>query len=164
MKSIFKYLAIAAMSIVLTGLVACGEKNEKDYYAFQYDGQTVAAGATVEYVPTSTEIRNDWASIEFFLENKTDGDLPTVMTVKRVDGPAAFDALSICYGETCKTGTCPWTSDAFTLVPGVNQNLKVTIDYGPSSATEPGVYEITIGKGSSLEGAQVMYLKMTSGN
>lgn len=168
MKNIFKYMAVAAMSIALVGLTACTDKPEENSenvestsYAFHFNGETVSAGATVSYSPTLQQMTLDWGSLDFLMENKTDANLETCMKVERTEGPAAFDNLSICYGETCKTGTCPWTSDVFTLVPGVNENMKVIIDFIPSAATEDAVYRITIGKGTSLQDPQVMYVRIS---
>ena len=161
MKNIFKYLAIAAMGIALMGMVACKEKPEADLYAFHYNGESVEDGATVYFIPSFQQTANNWASVEFFMENKTEGNLETVMKVERVSGPAALDNLSICYGETCKTGICPWTSDPFTLVPGINTNMKVVLDYTPSIITEPSVYRITIGKGTAMESPRVMLIDIT---
>ncbi len=166
MKNIFKYLAVMAMSFTLMGLVACGEKEETTTpasYAFQYEGRTLEPGQTVYFYPRETEVTNDWATVHLLLENNSAVDQPTVLKVERVDGPAAFDALSICYGETCKTGVCPWTSDPFTLVPGVNEDMEVKIDYKPSDAAAAnGVYKITIGQGVEMKYPQYMLLSMSS--
>lgn len=169
MKSIFKYLAVAAMAIALTGLTGCKEKpedtthsetDESTSYAFQYQGSTPAAGATVDFTPNMQQTANDWAAVDFYMVNKTSADLQSVLKVERKSGPASFDNLSICYGETCKTGTCPYTSDVMTLTPGVNTDLRVTIDYAPSAVTEETVYRITLGKGTALDDPQVLYINL----
>ena len=161
MKNIIKTLALVAMTITLATLTACGEKTEQDLYAFHFDGAVVSADATVMFTPTSDQVRNDWAEVEFLMENKTDANLETVMKVERVSGSEALDELTICFGESCKTGTCPWTSDAFTLVPGVNDNMKVLLEYKPSNITGTSVYRITIGKGTKMESPRVMLLDIT---
>ena len=166
----FKYLAAMAMSVALIGLSACKDpdpeptpdNNSEPAYAFHYQGRTLEPNQTVYFYPTAEEVTNDWATIHILLENTTDANLQTMLKVERVGGSEAFDNLSICFGETCKIGTCPWTSDTFTLTPGVNQNMEVMIDYKPSNAsTDNGVYRITVGKGASFQNSQVMLLNMS---
>ncbi|MBQ8704178.1 MAG: hypothetical protein IJ524_07375 [Bacteroidales bacterium] len=162
MKNIFKYLAAVAIGFALTGLVACGGKEKtEDLYAFRYDGQTVDADATVYFTPTADQVRANWAIVEFLMENKSDANQETYMKVERVSGPEAMDDLTICFGETCNSGTCPWTSKAFTLVPGVNTEIPVDLEYEPRIIDGPSVYRITIGKGSALENPRVMYIDIT---
>lgn len=160
-NSIFKGLALTAMTIVMMGLVSCGDKDEPAIYGFQYDGKAVAADATVYFTPTTTQVRDDWAVAEFMMENLTDANLETVMKVEVVSGPTELNALTICFGETCRIGTCPWTSDPFTLVPGVNTEVPVHLEYAPSVINGTSVYRITIGKGAALENPQVMYIDIT---
>ena len=170
MKSIFKYLAVMAMSVALTGLVSCGDKpepepfpdptTESNSYAFQYDGMTLAAGDTVDYHPSLQQSANDLANVDFYLLNKTSANLGSVLKVERVEGPAAFNELEICYDGECRTGSCPYTSSVLNLVPGVNTDLKITIDYAPSAVTARAIYRITLGKGTALEDPQVFFLNM----
>lgn len=169
MKSIFKYLAVVAISLATFSMVACkddpveptpDETTESTSYAFQYQDTTPAAGATVDFTPNMQQSELDWAGVDFYMVNKTSENLETVMKVERVSGPASFDNLSICYGESCKTGTCPYTSNVMTLEPGVNTNLRITIDYAPSAVTEETIYRITIGKGTSLQDPQVLKIKL----
>lgn len=170
MKNIFKHVAMVAMSIALVGLTACEDPEPEPEnpttasttYAFHYQGNALEQGQTVAYHPTLTETANDWATVHILMENKTSSNQETYMKVELSDGPDAFNALSICFGSTCKTGTCPWTYGPLSLVPGVNSELEVMIDYMPSIATTPGVYKITIGKGEKMEDPQVMYLNMSN--
>lgn len=173
MKNILKPLAVAVMAVVMTGLTSCGEKTEvpgepsvsettqSALYAFQYNGETVAAGATVYYTPTPQQVSNDQAMVDFYMVNRTDENLETVMKVERVSGPEELDNLEICYDGMCRNFQCPWNSDPMTLVPGVNEDLKMTIDYLPSVIDRKSVYRITIGKGTAMEEPQVMYLDIT---
>ena len=172
MKNTFKYLAALAMSIALTGLTACDPEptpdptpdptTESSLYAFQYDGQIVAAGGTIYYTPTLQQVNNDQAMVDFFMVNKTEENLPTVMKVEVVSGPEALNDLEICYDGLCRNYTCPWTSGELILVPGVNTDLKMTLDYHPSDINGiTSVYRITIGKGANMEQPQVMYLDIT---
>ena len=172
MKNIFKTLAIAAMSIAMVSLVACDPKPDPDptpasdptvassLYAFQYDNQTVAPGDTIQFHPNRNQINNDMAQVDFYMVNKTEQELLTVMKVELVSGPAELNLLEICYSDNCRTYPCPWTSDTFTLVPGVNTDMKMTIDYAPSVINGESIYRITIGKGAAMEEPQVMFLSM----
>lgn len=165
MKNMFKYLAAMAMGVALMGMVACTDpevvEENLDIYAFQFNDQTVADGATVYFTPSISQVGNDWAQVYFYMENKSDANVETVMKVERMSGSAELDNLSICFGETCKAGTCPWTSDAFTLVPGLNRDLPVIIDYSPSVISGTSVYRITIGQGAELKNSRVMLLDIT---
>lgn len=172
MKNIFKYLAVMAMSVAMMGLTACSDPDpdpepqpdpntESTSFAFNYQGRTLEAGQTVYYYPTMSEVSNDWATVHLMMENRTDGNLDTYIKVELASGPETFNDLSICFGETCKTGTCPWNYGPIVLTPGVNTNMEVLVDYMPSKAADaPGVYRITIGKGESMADPQTMFLSM----
>ena len=177
MKSIFKTMAVVAMSVALAGVVACGDKEnttpepqpgpddsfqESNTFALHYQDRTLEAGQTVYYYPTAEEADNDWAVVHFQMENKTDANVDTYMKVELAEGPEAMGHLTICFGETCKSGVCPWTSDAIPLTPGINYNQEVSLDYSPSNVTSKAVYRITIGKGANLEDPQVMFIDMAA--
>lgn len=174
MKNIFKYMAVVAFSVVTLSLIGCDNNKPEpepspepnpatpsSTYAFIYQGRTLEAGQTVYVYPTESELANDWVTIHFMMENKTESNSEAYIKVERTDGPEGFDNLTICFGTTCKTGVCPWTYGPLNLVPGINTDLEVSLDYIPSIATTPGVYRITIGKGEAMEDPQVMYLSMS---
>ncbi len=171
MKNIFKHVAMVAMSIVALSLTACDPTPEtpdpepdptiaSSLYAFQYNNQTMAAGDTIHFHPDRNQISNDMAQVNFYMVNKTEQELPTVMKVDLVSGPNELKTLEICYSGSCRTYSCPWTSENFTLVPGVNTDLLMTIDYAPSVINGESIYRITIGKGTAMEESQVMFLSM----
>ncbi len=172
MKNIFKYLATMAMCVALTGLVACDPEpdpeptpdtyTESATYGIIYDDAHVAAGEILTIHPTLGEIDNDFVSIELLPENKTDNSLETKMKVELLEGPDVMKDIMICYGETCKNPTCPWTSDAFTLEPGVNYNMLVKFDYAPSKVTSKTTYRLTLGKGASLDDPQVILINVNA--
>ena len=178
MKNIFKYLAVAAMSVALTGLVACDPEpkpepepapdttpsnyEESGSYAIQYHGDVLTAGQTINYYPTEEEFTNDLANFKFYINNKTDGNLSTCLKIEKMAGDDVMDNIMICFGETCKSGVCPWISDPFNLVPGVNENLPIKFSYSPSLVTSTTKYRFTIGKGTDLEDPQVMILNATA--
>lgn len=150
MKNIFKNLAVVAMGIAMIGFVSC-KKETVVTYAIHHNGSEVVDGQTLTYTASGDEIRNDFASVDMLLENKTDGNLETCIKIEKVEGPSALNDIMICYGETCKTGSCPWMSDPFTLVPGINQDMLVKFEYSPSQVTEKTTYRFIVGKGKSMD-------------
>ena len=170
MKNIFKYLAVMAMSVALTGLVACDPEpdpeptpdtyTESTTYAIIYEDNAVAAGTTLVYNPSDDEIRNGLAVIHLLLENKTSETVSTVMIVEKTEGPAAMDDLMICFNEDCNNPTAPWTSSPFTLEPGVNYQMPISFDYNPSKVTSKTTYRVSICKSGSLEDPQVIFINV----
>lgn len=172
MKNIFKYLALTAMCVAMTGMAACEPDPDPDptpdtytesaTYGIIYEGSNVAAGEILAIHPSASEITLDFASIELLPENKTGNNLETKLKVELLEGPDAMKDIMICYGETCKNPTCPWTSDAFTLAPGVNNDMLIKFDYSPSKVTSKTTYRMTIGKGESLEDPQVILINVNA--
>ena len=171
MKNIFKYLATMAMCVALTGLVACDPDDpeptpdtytESATYGIIYNESHVAAGEILTIHPTLSELSNDFATIELLPENKTANNLETRMKVELLEGPDVMKDIMICYGETCKNPTCPWTSDPFTLVPGVNNDMLIKFDYSPSKVTEKTTYRLTLGKGTSLDDPQTILINVNA--
>ncbi|MBO4586431.1 MAG: hypothetical protein J5677_01265 [Bacteroidales bacterium] len=175
MKKITKYFMAVVLTMAMTGFSGCGEKDngneeqpvtESTTYAIHHMNRVLEAGQTVYYHPTESQKDNDWAIVEFLLENKSTENQLTYLKVERIDGPSSFDELTICFGTDCHIGTCPWITkenEAITLVPGVNNNIPISVEYVPSNAASSnGVYRITVGKGSSLSDPQVMYLNMAA--
>lgn len=177
MKNVFRIMLAAAMSVAMLALVACDpekpdpEQNnpsgdsytESTSYGIIIDGQNVAAGATINHVPSATETENDFASVDMLINNKTNDDLPTCLKVELLEGPDAMERFMMCYGPTCKEGHCPWTSDVFTLVPGINEDMLIKFEYYPSSVTSKTVYRITVGKGTKLSDPQVILINAKAG-
>lgn len=167
MKKIAKFFMAAMLTLGLAGITSCSkddktEDNSGDpHFAFVYMNRTLEPDQTVYYYPTMEQTANDFAVVDFFIENTTSDAVNAVVKVERIDGPEAFDDLTICFGETCKTGTCPWTSDPFVLHAGLNDDLPIHVDYVPSLATTPGVYRITVGESSALAHRQTMILSLS---
>ena len=163
MKNMFKYLAVMAISVSLVGLVACEPEptTPEDAYSFQYMGSTLEPNQTVTYSPSMIDIAPDWATTtDFFVVNNTDADLQSVLKVEKVSGSAEADVVMFCFGEECRSATCPWTSEPLTIVPGVNENLPLHVQYAPSSINVETVYRITIGKGTAMESPRSVLLKL----
>ena len=164
MKTMIKLLTAAAMLIAVTGFVACNDEKENTTYtdsksyAIIYEGENVAAGQTVTFHPTARQIEQDFASIDLLMENKTESNLQTCLKIEKTEGPAEMDNMMVCYGETCKSPTAPWTSDPFTLVPGINEDMLIRFDYTPSSVTSKTTYRFTVAKSGSMADPQVIYL------
>lgn len=172
MKNIFKSLAMIAIGTAMLGLVACEDTDddpidttetysESASYAIIYNGDAIAAGATLEVHPTIDQVTMDFAAINILLENKTDGNLETMIKMEKLEGPDEMNKIMICYGETCKNPDCPWTSDAFTLTPGINENMAISFDYTPSKVGNKTVYRMTVGKAASLDDAQVILISIS---
>ncbi len=169
MKTIFKKLAMMAIGVALFGLVACEKEKEEDTtytestsYGIVYEGNHIAAGETITIHPSRNEMENDFATIHLLLDNKTNANLTSVLKIEKVEGPATMNDIMICYGETCKNGSCPWVSDPFTLVPGINEDMLIKFDYTPSNVTEKTTYRMTIGKGASLEDPQAILINVNA--
>ncbi len=167
MKKITKLLTAAAMLFAVAGFAACGEDEpetttytESNSYAIIYEGESIAAGQTITYHPTDRQIDLDLAAIDLLMENKTDANLETCIKIEKLEGPEEMNNLMICYGETCKSPTAPWTSDAFTLTPGVNDNMQVKFDYSPSAVTSKTVYRFTVAKSGSMGDPQVILINV----
>ena len=172
MKNMFKYLAAMAMSVALTGMVACTDPDpepepmpdpgvQSTVYAFQYQGRILEAGDTIVFFPTEQQISAGDAVVHFRMVNNTQEDLSTVMEVKKVAGPREYNTLSICF-EDCRDYQLPWTSNPFTLVPGVNSDVAIHYDPSQITGTNTMLYRITIGKGTAMEDPQVMFLSMSA--
>jgi hypothetical protein len=169
MKKTFRIMLAAAVSVAMLGFTACKEKEENQThdektesatYAIHYDGSAVAAGSTIIYQPTLTESNADFASVDLLLENKTNANQQTCLKIERTEGPDQMNHIMICYGETCKDGDCPWSSDAFTLVPGINNDMLVKFEYSPSQVTSKTTYRLTVGKGATFTDPQVVYINV----
>lgn len=161
MKKVFRIMLAAAMGVAMLGFTACKEKESNpDIYSFIYEGQAASDGQNIVYTATSDEVRNDWAIVEFLLENKTDANQQACLKVERIEGPEAMNDINICFGETCKTGKCPWTSEPFTLVPGINNDMNISFDYMPSQVTGKTVYRLTVGTGTSLSEPKTLLLEV----
>lgn len=174
MKNVFRIMLAAAMGVAMLALVACDPEKpapepdnsstenytESNSYGIIYNNQTVAAGATIVYTPSAAEIENDFAAVDFLINNKTDGNLRTCLKVELVEGPEAMKNIMMCYGITCKQGVCPWLSEPFTLTPGINQDMMIKFEYNPSSVTSKTTYRITVGLGTELADPQVILVNV----
>ena len=161
MKNIFKSLAMIALGTAMLTFASCSKtEDDAETYAIIYAGETLADGATITLQPSQNEIDMDFASIELLIDNKTTEKQETVMKVDMTEGPEAMKDLMVCYGETCKNPTCPWTSDPFVLVPGVNEEMAIKFDYIPSKVSSTTVYCMTVAKAGSMKSPRVLNIKI----
>lgn len=177
MKRHFYQVALIALMGIAMGFVGCGKENGGDNngnqqsqeeleeqgspnYLFHYLGRALEPEQTIYFYPDTEEVENDWATVEFTIENTTDAALSSVLKVELVQGDPSFEQLSICYGTTCKTGMCPWVSDAFTLQPGINDDMVIKIDYHPLSVQGTTIYKVTVGTGSKRSNPQRMFIEL----
>lgn len=166
MKKFTHYFMAAMLTLASAGFMACEEENnnpttytESALFSFYYQGQKIAAGDTVEAIPTSEQIRIDFANMDLMIDNKTGAEVQVKLKAEKIEGPAAADHIELCFDGACREGNCPWITDLFTLVAGQGDANKVTYDYTPSAITQPIVYRLTVGKGGNMEEPQVIFIK-----
>lgn len=172
MKSIFKYLAIAAMGIALTGLVACepdpepepeptpdpGNYTESSTFSLKYKNNAVAAGDTIVYVHTT-----GLPMVDFYIVNKTQENHNAFVKVEKLEGPSSMNSMGFCT-DVCDNFTCPFVapkpSRPFTIPAGNSGYFDLQILNNVESGTV-ALYRLTIGSGQELEDPQVVFLKIT---
>ena len=169
MKKFTHFMMAAALTLASFGMVACGDDDEKNNdnttyeesssFAFYHNGQKLEAGATIEAVPTTEEIRNDFANLQLVVENKTGETKQVCISMSKVEGPSSMNDVEVCFAEACRTFTCPFTSDPFTMEPGQASSNTITYDYTPSHITANTTYRLTVGEGSDLKNPQVVFIK-----
>lgn len=121
------------------------------------DGPVIAAGDTAEYTTTDMDMNvMHMAFLYVYIENLTMGNLETFHEIAEREGPASL-VTDICAG-----GSCPWDSNTYTLVPGDNSEMPLTIE--PHLLPEYGgqhiLYRITVGEGENLENSITVYVKV----
>lgn len=165
MKKTIRIMLAAAIGMAMLAFAACKDKPEENdtitessTYAILYNGEAIAAGATIDYHPSLTETENDFAAIDILFENKTAENQATAIKVEKVEGPAGMDNLMICYGATCNEFPIPWTSDVTTMAPGVDHTNEFKVEYAPSQVTSKTTFRLTIGKTAALTDPQVVFL------
>ena len=160
----------AVLTLATVGFVACGEKDngkedtpatyeESASFSFYYQGQKIAAGGTVEAVPTADELRNDFATLNLVVENKTDATVHAAIKANRIEGNGGSD-IELCFNGNCRQIHLGDVVD-ITLEPGQVAANTVTYDYTPSEISTTTVYRITVGKGENMEDPQVIFIKHT---
>lgn len=170
MKKITHFMMAAALTLATAGFVACGDKDnensegnttyeESATFAIYYQGQKIAAGDTIQMVPTDAQVRNDFAQADIDVENKTANALQACISMTKVEGPSAQNEVEICFSGACRTFTCPFTSDPFTMEPGQASANRITYDYTPSAITEHTLYRLSVGEGSDMANAQVIFIE-----
>ena len=171
MKNIFKYLAIAAMSVALTGLVACDPEPEPEpepdtysvssSYNVIYEGATLTPGQVIVHEVSMSEGVNDDAEVDLRVENKTNGTLSTVHCVELTEGPESMKQVPVCYGA-CRVVDCPYTSNPYSLEPGVDPTpLQIHLYPSFHGDTHTGTYKVTIAEAGTLANPMVFFVKFT---
>ena len=166
MKKTFRLMFATIMSVAMVGLVSCKDKpnddpiTESTTYSVIYNGEAIAAGATIEYHASLNEIEHDFAALDILFENKADVEQPTAIKLEKVEGPDALNILMICFGETCNEVPLPWTSYVVNFVPGINQDKELKLEYAPSQITSKTTYRLTIGKGATLSDPQIVLINI----
>ena len=171
MKNMFKYVAVMAMAVALTGLTACEPEpepapdptpdvnpfTESAVYAFHYDGRILKAGDTVVYNLTDADLQHEEAKVDFVVENKSAETQSSVLKIEKVKGPDSMNSIFFCHG-TCNEVTCPHTTSAFQLEPGLDP-MAISIEFYPTERTGvSATYSLTVGKGRNLDEPQVVFV------
>lgn len=135
--------------------------DESTTYTIHYGETALAAGDTVFYNITSTNMENDFVKIDFFIENKTEETVSTVLKVEWEDGVQSMKTLDICTPERCFSNqTCPYTSISFTVTPGIDIYAPFSLEFAPSEYGPDAwaVYRVTLGKGTELADPEVIFV------
>lgn len=156
----------ALMLGAFAGFAACGDDDEKDnpttyeestMFAFHYDGQKLSAGATIDVTPSMQQQQNDFANLNFYVENKTDATVNAAIKAERIEGRGESQ-IELCFNGACRQINLG-AVNPFVLEAGVSEANVVTYDYWPSAITSTTVYRITVGEGSEMKNPQVVFLK-----
>lgn len=159
------FLAAFVMMATLS-LTGCGKDDEdtnyeaSKSYAIRYQGRVLEPGEKVVYNVTFTDRTNDEAVVDFFFENITQQSLQTRFKVEFVEGPESMKELPVCYGDQCRDVKCPYTSEIFTLEPGVDPiALQIHCTLSNHAEGSKGTYKITVGNTGSMNDPQVFFLQ-----
>ena len=167
-----KRLMVVALTFATMAMVSCGDKENTTpqeqeeqggdpSYVFHYQERALEPGQTIYYYPKAGDVSEDWATTEdIFIENITNSNLQSVLKIEKVSGAPAFDRVMFCFGENCVEREAGWASPPLTLVPGLNEDLPIHVQYKPSDVDGETVYRITVGKGTGLANAQTVLLNL----
>ena len=161
-----KLFLTAFVMMATVSLVGCSKDDEKEdnytnssSYAVRYQGRALEPGQKIVHTVTDAE-REVFEVIEaFHFENKTESALQTRYKVEFVEGAESMKEVPVCYGE-CRTVTCPFSSEVFSLAPGVdNQEFSIHCSPDFHDAGAKGTYKITVGKTGSMDDPQVFFVE-----
>ena len=145
MKNIFKFLASMAVAVAMIGFTSCEPDPEPEpqpqpqtyeldpienvgtLFAFHFNGQTVEPGATVTYNATTEDINDNFAAINLYIENLGNEEVTAIHRIEIAEGPADMNEYEVCAG-----GSCPWNGEPYTLVPGMNNDKPITLEFFPA--------------------------------
>lgn len=169
MKKFSKMFMAAAMMTAMVGFVGCNKDDDgksgnetlrnSDSYSVKYDNRTIAAGDTVKYTPTASELENEFVHMVFMVLNKTSEPLSTAVKMEMLQGPESYKSVGICLDE-CQNGICPYTCTPYTIASGAEKQLELEMFPTGSDGSLRALYRVTVGKGASLGDPQVFFIQM----
>ena len=146
MKNIFKYLATTAIAVAMFGLTACDPENpepEPDnqpqtyeldeienvgtLFAIHFNGETIQPGATITYNATASDLADNFAAINMYIENLSSNEVTAIHRIEIAEGPADMNEYDVCAG-----GSCPWNGQPYVLAPGINETMPITMEFHPN--------------------------------
>lgn len=172
MKSIFKYLGLAVMSMAILSLTACNnDDNKKEdnqtpttgnavykLHLGATDSQALADGDTVDYEPARWERDLNMTQAIFYIENCTSAPVMTTQTYEFVEGQTG-QLLEICAG-----GNCPWNGQPYEVAVGVDDQKPVTVEVGLSDEyTGVSIVKLKVGRAETMADAVTVYLRVHLG-
>ncbi len=168
MKKSFHYALAAALLSVSMAFIACDPEpgpdpkdvieNDGTYYTFVYKNNPVTPLDTVVYSLSQAEVADDFTTISFVYNNLTNGALNTTQKVEILQGNT--DLAKDEY--ICGGGSCPWNKEPFSLAPGLNNDMPLTIDIHPSEigSTNTALFRLTVGEAPKFSHATIIYLRV----
>ena len=130
-----------------------------DSYTVKYDNHTIAAGDTVKYNPTATELENEFVHMVFFILNKTSESLSTAVKMEMLQGPDSYKSAGICLDE-CQNGICPFSCTPYPIGSGVEKQLELEMFPSASEGSQRALYRVTVGKGAELGDPPVFFIQL----
>lgn len=176
MKNIFKYLAVAALGIALTGFVACEpdpepeptptptpepepepeQYTESSTLTIKYEGNAVAAGDTAVYNNNNSVI----PMMVFEVVNKTHTGFDAYFKVEMLEGPESMGSMGFCT-DVCNNFICPFVAPRpnrpFTIPANGSNTFDLQFMGGEGSRA---LYKMTAGKGEDLQDPQIIFLRV----
>lgn len=175
----FKYLAFMAMSVALTGMVACTKDDEGKteetpttpannderptgdiaLHSNSANGPYIHDGDTVVYTTTDADMngrRRHYARI--FIDNQTNSNYGFNRVLEVLQGPSDL-TISECLDVACYPGLIPSDRLPYTIGPGENGvEYSIESHLKPEYSGRQFFYKVTVGKGQGLENPITFYM------
>ena len=174
----FKYLAIMAVAVSLSALVACNKEddgkteetpttpaNERPagdiaLHAHTENGPYVHDGDTLVYSTTDVDMNGArFHEAKFFIDNQTNEDYAFNRELQKLGGPSDL-TMSECLG-LCYTGLIPANRLPFTISANAH-GVEYSIDshLKPEYSGQQIFYKLTVGKGQGMDDPMTIYIRI----